>query len=152
MTQAFPTGELWGINSQVFQNVRLEHFGRPDENAVAFGIIGVEKVCARALEAYVSVSVSQLKLRPPFVVEIGAVGLRGVYMGAPHPEFRSGHYYGPIHDDTLIRRFELRGATQEELYDELRHFFDELYDLAECSRSEILTDEHIRRNDLPGRS
>jgi len=81
ITQAFPTGELWGINSQVFQNVPLQRWGHADQKGIAFGIIGVEKVYARALENYVSAAVSQMKLRPPFVVEIGAVGLKGVYMG-----------------------------------------------------------------------
>jgi hypothetical protein len=152
ITQAFPTGELWGINSQVFQNVPLQRWGHPDQKGIAFGIIGVEKVYARALENYVSAAVSQMKLRPPFVVEIGAVGLKGVYMGAPHPEFSQGHYYGPIRGEGLIHNYKLDGVTRESLYNVLRHFFNELYDLAECSRPDILTDEHIQRNDLPERS
>jgi hypothetical protein len=45
----------------------------------------------------------------------------------------------------------LQGATREALYDVLRQFFDELYDLAECSRPDMLTDELIRLNDLPER-
>jgi hypothetical protein len=37
------------------------------------------------------------------------------------------------------------------LFDRLRRFFNELYDLAEVSRSEVLTEEHVRKNDIPPR-
>jgi hypothetical protein len=74
ITQAFQTGELWGINSQVFSTSMISH-----EEAV--GIIGAEKFYSRALENYAFVATSEMKLRPPFVVEVGAVGLKGVYMG-----------------------------------------------------------------------
>jgi hypothetical protein len=152
ITQAFLTGELWGINSQVFQAVPIRRrFKGPDESATALGIISVERIYVRALENYVSVAVSEMKLRLPFVLEIGAVGLKGVYMGAPHPEFPQGNYYGPIREPSLIRRYELPDASRETLYGVLRQFFNELYDLAECSRPDILTDEQIRRNDLPER-
>jgi hypothetical protein len=38
------------------------------------------------------------------------------------------------------------------LFDGQRRFFDELYDLAEVSRSEVLTDEHVSKSDIPPRS
>jgi hypothetical protein len=152
ITQAFPTGELWGINSQGFQTASIRHrFRGPDESATALGIISAERIYIRTLENYVSVAVSEMKLRLPFVLEIGAVDLKGVYMGAPHPEVPQGNYYGPIRQPSLIRRYELPDASRETLYGVLRQFFDELYDLAECSRPDVLTDEHIRRNDLPER-
>ena len=124
----------------------------PEEPATAIGIISAERICARALENYVSAATSEMNLRPPFVVELGAVGLRDVFMGAPHPEFTGGHYYGPIREASLVRRYELRNAQHAALFDVLRQFFNEFYDLAECSRSEILTDEYVRRNDIPPRS
>jgi hypothetical protein len=153
ITQAFPTGELWGINSQVFTVVPMQrNIASPEEPATAIGIISAERICARALENYVSAATSEMNLRPPFVVELGAVGLRDVFMGAPHPEFTGGHYYGPIREASLVRRYELRNAQHAALFDVLRQFFNEFYDLAECSRSEILTEEYVRRNDIPPRS
>ncbi len=154
ITQAFPTGELWGVNSQVFSRVALRRtiVSHEEESATAFGVISAEKIYSRALENYVSVVTSELKLRPPFIVELGAVGLRDVYMGAPHPEFSNGHYYGPIREASLVRRYELRETHQAALFGILREFFDDLYDLAECSRSEVLTDEHVSRNGIPPRS
>jgi len=151
-SQGFSTGEMWGVNSHVFRPIALQHYGRPEEKSVSFGAIGVEKVYTRTLENYVSTALTEMKLTPPYLVEIGAVGLQGVYMGAPHPEFSHGHYYGPIRDQQLVRRYELQEAADHEVSEVLRQFFDELYDLVECSRSDMLTDEHIRLNSLPERS
>jgi hypothetical protein len=90
-SQAFVSGEIWGVNSHVFQPVVLQHFARPDEKSVSFGVIGVERAYARTLANYIATAVTEMKFKPPYVVEIGAAGLQGVYMGAPHPEFPSGH-------------------------------------------------------------
>ena len=70
-------------------------------------------------------------------------------MGAPHPEAPGGHYYGPFREDSLIQRYELDSATLGSLHDVLRQFLDELYDLAECVRSSILTEEHVTRSKIP---
>lgn len=148
ISQAFVSGEIWGLNSEVFSSAKLGH---PEEKIIYFGAIGVEKAYTRALENFVSIVFEKMKLRSPYIVEIGAVGLRGIYMGAPHLEFGS-HYYGPIREGSLVRRYELQGVTREERHDVLRQFFNDLYDLAEASRSDTLADEHIRKNDLPERS
>jgi hypothetical protein len=153
MTQAFPTGELWGINSQAFTRASIRRsLASSGEAAMAFGVISAEKLYTRTLENYVSVAVSEMKFRPPFVVELGAVGLKGVYMGAPHPESPSGHYYGPIREDSLVRRYDFSDPNDQVLVDLLREFFDELYDLAECSRSDLLTDEIVSRHAIPPRT
>jgi hypothetical protein len=143
ISQAFPKGELWGINSQAFSK------GSPK---TALGVISAEKLYTRTLENYVSVAVLEMKLRPPFIVELGAVGLNGVYLGAPHPELPSGHYYGPIREPSLVHRSELSDIKEGALFNILRTFFNELYDLAECSRPDLLTDEIVRRNGIPPRT
>jgi hypothetical protein len=147
--QAFPSGELWGISSQVFAQTQVRHFVRPDEAAIALGVIAVEKLCTRTLENFVKVASMVMQLRPPFVVELGIVGTRGVYMGAPHPESSNGSYHGPIRDNSLVRRYDLEKTDRVAQREILREFFDELYDLAEVSRSEILTDAHVLANDIP---
>ncbi|MGB6541214.1 MAG: hypothetical protein WBF03_10105 [Xanthobacteraceae bacterium] len=148
ITQAFPTGELWGINSQAFVPVRSP----PEAAATAIGVISAEKLYARALENYASAATLEMKVKPPFIVEVGAVGLKGVYMGAPHREFSSGHYYGPIREASLVRRYDLQDSQHGALLDVLRQFLDEFYDLAECSRSYVLTEEHVRSFDIPPRT
>lgn len=150
--QAFPSGELWGISSQVFVQTQVRHFVRPDEAATAVGVITVEKLCTRTLENFVKVVSTVMQLRPPFVVELGIVGTKGVYMGAPHPESSNGSFYGPIREDSLVRRYELAKTDRAAQRELLRDFFDELYDLAEVSRSEILTEEHVHANDIPRRT
>jgi hypothetical protein len=150
--QAFPSGELWGISSQVFVQTQVRHFVRPEEAATALGVIAVEKLCTRTLENFVKVASTVMQLRPPFVVELGIVGTKGVYMGAPHPESSNGSYYGPIHDDSLVRRYDVAKTDRAAQQEILRDFFDELYDLAEVSRSEILTDEHVHANGIPRRT
>jgi hypothetical protein len=52
----------------------------------------------------------------------------------------------------LVRRYELQDTQDAAVLDILRQFFDELYDLAECSRSDVLTDEYVRKNNIPPRS
>lgn len=151
ISQVFPTGELWGINAQVFSTVPVRRtIASRDEWGVAIGVVSAEKLCARSLEKYAAAA-AEMKLRPPFVVELGAVRLKGVYMGAPHPEFSSGHYYGPIREDKLVRRYELEDTQRPALFGVLRQFFDEFYDLAECSRRDLLTDEMVVANDIPSR-
>lgn len=70
-------------------------------------------------------------------------------MLAPHPASPNGSYYGPIRDDSLVRRYELTKTDHAAQREILREFFDELYDLAEVSRSEVLTDAHVQANDIP---
>ena len=153
ITQAFPTGELWGINSKPFSAVRISRAGiSPEEAATAFGVISAEKLYARTLEHYVSVATSEMKLRLPLVIKLGVVGLKGVYMGAPHPEFANGDYYGPLREQSLIRRYNLEDVQPATLFNILRKFFDELYDMADISRIDVLTDEHVQRNGIPSRS
>jgi hypothetical protein len=150
ITQAFPTGELWGINSQVFAAVSVQR-GLKSETATALSILSAERLYTRALENYVSVATSDFHFRPPFVIELGTVGLKDVVMGAPNPEF-SFHYYGPFREDSLIRRYDLQISQLSALHEILRQFLDELYDLAECSRADVLADEHVTRNGIPPRT
>jgi hypothetical protein len=149
ITQAFPTGELWGVNSQVFSVVPMRHtMVSPEELASAFGMISAERLYTKTLENYVSVAM-EAKLRPPFVIELGAVGLKGVYTGAPHPEFPGGNYYGPIREDSLVRRYDLQDIQRAAVLDVLRQFLEEFYDHADCSPSDLLTDELVRKSGLP---
>ena len=101
-----------------------------EEAITAIGVISAEKLYTRALQTYVSVVTLEMKLQPPLVVEFGAVGLKGVYMGAPHPEFSTGHYYGPIREEFFVRRYDLQDTRRAALFDILRRFLEGLYDLA----------------------
>ena len=64
ITQGFPTGELWGVNSQVFSRAAMRQTMASDEEpATVFGVISAEKLYTRALENYVSVATSEMKFK-----------------------------------------------------------------------------------------
>ncbi len=156
ISQAFASGEIWGINSKVFRPTALARLLQPfqylgAEGDSMFGALGAERIYTRALENYASTASKDMKLRLPYVVEIGAVGLKNVCLGVPDPDDSSTRFCGPIRNPSLVRRYELQSTTRESVHAVLRQFFIELYDLAEISRSDTLTDEQVRKNDLPAR-
>jgi hypothetical protein len=53
---------------------------------------------------------------------------------------------------SLVHRSELSDIREGAIFNVLRAFFNELYDLAECSRADLLTDEIVRRNGIPPRT
>jgi len=62
LTQAFETGELWGISSEIFDEpIRM----------VAF-----ESLHVFALRNYLEIMLSELNCGPPYFVELGLVGLK----------------------------------------------------------------------------
>jgi hypothetical protein len=147
MTQGFPTGELWGVNSQPFVTT-AEGFKIRDY----VGMISVEKLFIRALENYIRIAVGEYQLHPPFVVEAGGNGLQDVYAGVPSKEVSSGQLEGPFRSPSFEKRYVLEDVHPNLISDVLRQFFDEFYDLAACSRSAVLTDAHVVANELPPRT
>ena len=78
--------QFWGASEKPFQS------GNPSFIAA----IGVEKAFVAALENYRLVYERELKLRPPFTVEFGAVGLLDQHLLIPSVGVSSGEYAGPI--------------------------------------------------------
>lgn len=152
MTQGFPTGELWGLNSQPFRTETRPVFKGNPEKFDYLGMISVEKLFARTLENYVKIAVDEFQLGPPFIVEAGAAGLLGVVAGVPSVQYPNGEFVGPFRVPSFQKRYVLTDVRPHHLSDILRQFFDEFYDLAACSRSEVLTDAHVAANQLPART
>jgi hypothetical protein len=140
-SQIFETGELWGASEEPFRT------GNPSFVAA----IGVEKAFVAALENYRLVYERELKLRPPFTVEFGAVGLAGQHLHVPSVEIPSGACEGPIRKDSFCRSFQLGSFDATEWTSALRDFLIDLYDLVAVDRSKVLTDAHVEANDLPAR-
>lgn len=140
-TQIFESGELWGASEEPFRT------GNPSFVAA----IGVEKAFVAALENYRLVYERELKLRPPFTVEFGAVCLAGQHLLVPSAEFPSGRYEGPIRKDSFCRSFQLGSFDAKEWTSALRDFLIDFYDLAAVDRSKVLTDAHVAANQLPPR-
>lgn len=140
-TQIFETGELWGASEEPFRT------GNPSFVAA----IGVEKAFVAALENHRLVYERELKLRPPFTVEFGAVGLTDQHLLVPSVEFPSGEYAGPIRKDSFCRSFQLGSFDATEWTSALRDFLIDFYDLAAVDRSKVLTDAIVAANQLPPR-
>jgi hypothetical protein len=152
MTQRFPTGELWGLNSQPFRTEVRPVFKGDPQNFDYVGMISVEKLFVRTLENYVRIAVGEYQFRPPFVVEAGGTGLLGVLAAVPSVEVPSGEFVGPFRSPAFEKRYVLEDVHPHQISDVLRQFFDEFYDLAACSRSEVLTDAHVTANQIPPRT
>ena len=149
MTQGFPTGELWGLNSQPFRTDQRRVL-RGDLNEINYlGMISVEKLFVRTLENYVRIAFDEYQLRPPFVVEAGGTGLFGVFAVVPSVEFSSGQFVGPFRTPSFVKRYVLDDVQPSWISDLLRQLFDEFYDLAACSRNQVLTDSLVSANGLP---
>ena len=149
LTQAFATGELWGLNSQVFRT----HSDRrpPDDSIPVIGTISMEKIYTRTLANYVRVFREELKLSLPYSVELGAVGLKGCYLITPSLEFGSGEFHGPVGKPEIVRTYPLSTGKDAEVMNILRQYLDDFYDLAAASREQVLTDEIVAQNGLPPR-
>ncbi|OWO89985.1 hypothetical protein B5E41_29095 [Rhizobium esperanzae] len=140
-TQIFESGELWGVSEEVFRS----------ETAPHIPAIGVEKAFAATLENYRLIYEKVLELRAPFTVEFGAVGIFDQYLRIPSVEYTNGEFAGPIRKQNIIRRFQLNSFDPADWQSALRDFLIDFYDLVARDRSSVLTDDHVKANDIPPR-
>jgi hypothetical protein len=141
-TQAFKTGELWGVSEEPFQD-RDPHY---------MDALLAEVALMTTLKNYHRVYEHSFKLRPPFTIEFGATSLKDRYLIVPsadHPAKRK--LAGPMLQDSLPYKTELSGFDWGEWESALREFMIELYDLAGLDRAKVLTDAMVAANDLAPR-
>ena len=120
LTQGFATGELWGVNAQQF-SLRGRHNVSGAELWVT-AAIGVEKLYVRTLRNYVKVASSELGLIPPYTVELGAVGIDGIYLLVPGGPFNKGEFVGPIMEPYITKRYSLSETSDHAIKELLRNF------------------------------
>ena len=111
LTQGFASGELWGLNAQQF-SLRGRHNVSGAELWVT-AAIGVEKPYVRALRNYVRVASSELHLTLPYTVELGAVGIDGLYLLVPGGPLNNGQFVGPIMKRYIQKRFSLSELSDD---------------------------------------
>jgi hypothetical protein len=139
LTQIFTSGELWGLSEEPFQSNKPE----------LVPAIRAEKGYVAALDNYRLVYERELKMRPPFVVEFGATGLKGCHLLVPSVEFPSlGQDAGAINRDSISHQTEIQGFDPAEWREALRGYLMDFYDLAAVDRTKVLTDRHVAANDL----
>jgi hypothetical protein len=105
VTQGFPTGELWGVNAQMF-SLRGRH-NVSGADIWLLSAIGLEKLYVRALRNYVKVASSELALILPYTVEMGAVGINGAYLAVPGGDLNTGRSVGPIMKPYIHERYSI---------------------------------------------
>jgi hypothetical protein len=152
LTQGFASGELWGINGKLYVPYRIQvGFPPRPTDALMIPMVTLERIYVRALNNYVSVAASELKLQFPYTIELGLVGLEDTYLAIPGGLGGQGEIVGPILQDTLQLRFSLDDDNEASIMGLLRSYFIKVYDLAARERSSVLTDQLISGYGLPPR-
>jgi hypothetical protein len=152
LTQGFDTGELWGVNGYIFRPYASTNWRGTDEALTIIPMIAFEKIYRRVLGNYVRVAASELGLRLPYTVEMGAVGLNDVRLAfAGDGTHGQGRIEGPVMKQSLQRRYSLVATTESAMDAVLRDYFSDFYDLVAVSRRDILTDQLVAAHGLPSR-
>jgi hypothetical protein len=151
LTQGFETGELWGLNGQIFTDFALNDAIRGTSSLVkVIPLVTLERIYCRALRNYVEVLTNELNLRLPYTIELGIAGTSGVYVTVPvGGPFGRGELKGPVRKDVFTKRYCLRDTTKGSINQILAEFFSGVCDLVECERRHVLSSQIVAKFDLP---
>ena len=121
-TQLFPNGELWSISTAVIVTERGERpawIRMPFVHSLTF-----EQLYYDTLRRLIAAAESELGLKPPWQVELGLVGVEGVYVvGMPGNE-----QWGPIRKAEIVDRMILNENTAAAIDALLLRFYALIYD------------------------
>ena len=114
-TQVFRSGELWGFAPWLLKD---NEYGRYIPSRA------LERAVLRTLNNYVGFAVKHLELSPPFIVELGAVGLNDRHITS---DPQQDDWFGPIRDDTFSHDVELTDTTPSAIKTAAIRLFKELH-------------------------
>jgi hypothetical protein len=121
-TQLFRNGEIWGVTRELVGHLHNER---------SIPMTNVQDIYGRVLKSFISVAEEEIGVAPPFHIEMGGVGLKGLRVGLPQSHRRLFHDLSePIFEDQLQFRKVLNNTSvsaQEALVED---FIRRLYDLA----------------------
>jgi hypothetical protein len=121
-TQLFRNGEIWGVTRELVGRFHNEP-SVPMEN--------VENIYGRVLKSFISVAEEEMGVAPPFHIEMGAVGLKGLRVSLPQSHRRLFHGLSePIFEDQVQFRKVLNDTSVPARETLVRDFMRRLYDLA----------------------
>jgi hypothetical protein len=123
-TQAFTNGELWAVTNEFFVH-RGEGLLIPTTN--------VQNISGRVLENFCSIANDLLGIKPPYQIELGAVGLRGATLGIGMHDISE-----TIHSNDLRLRKVLNDTSPESRGAIVDEFLDLLFDLAGERRRRVV--------------
>ena len=121
LTQAFLTGEVWGINGWLMRN--REQFKNPVLPSLPF-----EMTYFDSLQRYVQF-ISKLGITPPIAFEAGLAGVKDFSLVRDY-----GISFGPIRQNEIVFEYSLRDVNDNTLNDCLLKFFERVYDHTPYSR------------------
>jgi len=147
LTQGFPGGELWGVNARIIREHQFNDAGRPTY-ATVIPMIAFEKLYTTALRNYLDIA-KLFGFQPPFTARMGAVGLSDAYIIVPGGPFGNGEHVGPIMTQGIQRSYQISETSEAVINGTLREFFIQFYDLAACSRRDVLTPQIVTTHGLP---
>lgn len=133
--QLFESGEHWSINASL---IMTERNGRPEWMQLpALACQLLEQTYYDALTSLIRFADKELSLKPPWVVELGVVGIMGLHLYAGSGEY-AWSAWGPIRKSEVIKRMILNDDKEPSVNDLLLEFFSQIYDAAGVQRPEGL--------------
>ncbi len=115
LTQLFRNGEIWGVSREMVMN----YYGQP-----AVAMVNVQNIFGSGFESFIETAINNLKLKLPFVIELGAVGLQDLRLSLPQG---SRQWDSKLEPELIFRRVlnDAAKSTQEALVQEfVKHFYD----------------------------
>ena len=99
-TQIFQSGEIWCVSSSL---IRTERDGVPEYLLLPFvSIFVLEQTYYRTLHGLFEFATKRFSLEPPWDVELGLVGVSGLYLNSGHDPL--GPQLGPVYKAEIVLR------------------------------------------------
>lgn len=121
LTQLFRNGEIWGVSGE---------FAARYKNALIVPMVNVENIYQRVLANFISIANDDLKIAPPYQVELGATGLKDMRVSLPQPANPWDDVSEPVYENDLKVRRVLSDTDIATHTAILKEFLDKLYDIA----------------------
>jgi hypothetical protein len=148
-TQGFASGELWGMNSEVFQSQNAPVVpGEPGGRIRIVPSVAMEKLYIETLNNYVQVAQKLFEAPLPYRIEFGIKGVEGAHV--TFPLVPAGRLEGPIFEEAFRRTYSLTETTQEAIDALLARYFTAFYsELVACKRKDMLAEPFMSAHGLP---
>jgi hypothetical protein len=124
-SQAFGTGELWGVNTELLQRGRRYNPHRINQ-------IAIEGLYKQYLSSYLTFMEHVLNIPPPYTVEAGIVSIQGweLYAKQPNGEELRAEMYG----DPEPYRSLIKDGSNQAINAFLRSYFESIFKKAGLTR------------------
>lgn len=132
-TQLFDNGEIWSISASL---IVTERNGRPEwVRLPALACLLFEQTYYDVLTSLIRFADEELSLKPPWCVELGLVGIKGLHLYTGSGMY-AANGEGPIRKSEVIHRMVLNDGKGTILNSLLLEFFSQVYDAAGEKRPE----------------